>query len=105
MFGVCVCSRDLGDCLFLVCAVANDGRKEWTCKFCSETKVWTRWRCRRCGNNIPTGLQGMHKQAMYAKNKELYSGSSSSSGREELKSQEQEEIKRLRAQVELLSKQ
>ena len=62
--------------------------------------MWTRWRCRRCGNNVPTGLQ-----AMYAKNREWYSGSSSSSGGEECKSHEQEEIKRLRAQVELLSKQ
>ena len=27
-------------------AISIDGRKEWTCKFCSD--VWTRWRCRRC---------------------------------------------------------
>ena len=67
--------------------------------------MWTWWRCRRCGNNILASLQGKHKQAMYAKNKEWCSGSSSSSGGEEWKSQEQEEIKRLRAQVELLSKQ
>ena len=86
-------------------AITIDGRKEWTCKFCSETNVWTRWRCRRCGNNIPSGRQGKHKQAMCAKNREWYSGSSSSSGAEEWKSQEQEEIKRLRAQVELLSRQ
>ena len=26
----------------------SDGRKEWCCRFCSETNVWTRWRCRRC---------------------------------------------------------
>ena len=26
-------------------AIAIDGRKEWICKLCSETKVWTRWRC------------------------------------------------------------
>ena len=85
-------------------AVTNDGRKEWLCKFCSETNVWTRWRCRCCGNNIPSGLQGkQHKQAMFAKSREWYSGSSSSSVGEEWKSQEQEEIKRL--QVELLSKQ
>ena len=52
------------------------------------------------------GLQGKHKQAVQAKNEEWYSGSSSSSGGEEWKSQgQQEEIKRLRAQVELLSKQ
>ena len=53
----------------------------------------------------PSGLQGKHKQAMYAESKEWYSGSSSSSGGEEWKSQEQEEIKWLRVQVELLSKQ
>ena len=86
-------------------AITTDGRREWTCKFCSETNVWTRWRWRRCGNNVPSVLQGKHKQTMYAQNREWYSGSSSSSGREEWKSQEQEEIKRLRAQVELLSRQ
>ena len=46
-------------------AITVDDRKEWICKFCTETNVWTRWRCRRCGNNITTGLQGKH-----AKNKE-----------------------------------
>ena len=66
--------------------------------FVLRQNVWSRWRCRRCGNSIPTGLQGKHEQAMYAKNREWYSGSSSSSGRGEWKSQEQEEIKRLRAQ-------
>ena len=91
-----------------VLAGANtiDSRKEWICEFCAETNVWTRWRCRLCGNNIPAGLQGKHKQATYAKNKERYSGSSSSSGGEEWRLQGQhEEIKKLRAQVELFSKQ
>ena len=86
-------------------AITIDGRTEWTCKFCSKTNVCTRWRCRRCGNNIPSGLQAKHEQALHAKSKEWYSGSSSSSGGEEWKSEEQEEIKRLRAQVELLRKQ
>ena len=64
VFGVCC--RDPGDCLFLCACVVKswvsgqvraerdladaitvDGRKEWICKFCSETNVWTRWRCRR----------------------------------------------------------
>ena len=68
--------------------------------------MWTRWRCRRCGNDIPTGLQGKHKQAVYAKNEGWCSGSSSSSGGEEGKSQDQdEEIEKLRAHVELLRKQ
>ena len=71
-----------------------------------KTNVWTRWRCRRCGNNIPTGLQGKHKQAVYAKNEGWCSGSSSSSGGEEGKSQDQdEEIEKMRAHVELLRKQ
>ena len=83
--------------------ITIDGRKEWTCKFCSGTNVWTQWRCRRCGNNIPKGPRGKHKQAMYAKNKEWYSGSSSSSGREEWRPQGQQE--EIRAQVDLHSKQ
>ena len=87
-------------------AITIDGRKERICKFCSETNVWTRWRCRRRGNNILTGLQGKHKQAVYAKNEGWCSGSSSSSGGEEGKSQDQdEEIEKMRAHVELLRKQ
>ena len=39
-------------------AIAVDGRKEWIGKFCSESSVWTRWRCRRCYHNIPAGLRG-----------------------------------------------
>ena len=39
-------------------AITIDGRKEWTCKFCSESNVMTRWRCRRCYNNITAGLHG-----------------------------------------------
>ena len=34
-----------------------DGRKEWTCKFCWESNVWTRWRCRGCYSNIRAGFQ------------------------------------------------
>ena len=87
-------------------AITTDGRKDWIWKFCSETNVWTRGRCRRCGNIVSTGLQGKHKQAIYAKNKEWYSGSSSSGGREGWRPQDQqEEIKKLRAQFELVSKQ
>ena len=29
-------------------AVTIDGRIEWYCRFCSETNVWTRSKCRRC---------------------------------------------------------
>ena len=28
-------------------AIAIDGRKDWICKFCSGSNVWTRRRCRR----------------------------------------------------------
>ena len=51
----------------LAIAISIDGRKEWTCKFCSESNVWTRWRCRRCYSNIPAGLQGKYRQAVAAK--------------------------------------
>ena len=53
-------------------------RKEWTCKFCSESNVWTRWRCRRCYSNIPAGLQGKYRQAVAAKSGEWSTGSSTS---------------------------
>ena len=63
-------------------AITNDGRKEWICKFCSETNVWTSWRCRRCFSNIPAGLRGKHKEAVFGENEEWYSASSASSGGE-----------------------
>ena len=40
----------------LASAVSNDGRKEWMCTCCSESKMWTRWRCRRCYHDIPAGV-------------------------------------------------
>ena len=77
-------------------AITIDGRKEWICKFCSETNVWTRWRCRRCYSNIPAGLQGKHRQAVSAKNEGWSSGSSSSSGEEGKRPRDQDvEIKRV----------
>ena len=51
-------------------AILIDGRKEWICKFCSESNVWTRWRCRRCYSDIPAGLRGKYKQAIAAKSGE-----------------------------------
>ena len=63
-------------------AITIDGRKEWTCKFCSESNVWTRWRCRRCYYNILAGPYGKYKQAVAAKG-EWSTGSSGSSGEEE----------------------
>ena len=128
--GFCVCCRDPGDCLFLVCAVAiqatvfplclcglaalvsrkvlvmgGDGlqtqnKKSWVSGQVRAERV-LRPACGRggvagvVGTHIPSGLQGEHKQATHAKNKEWYSGSSSSSEGEEWKSQGQEEIKRL----------
>ena len=87
-------------------ATANDGRKEWFCKFCCETKFSTRWRCRRCYSNIPAGLQVKYRQAMSAKTRGWSSRSSSSSGGEGKKCRDQDaEIKELRAQNEQLRRQ
>ena len=52
-------------------------------------------------SNIPASLQGKHKMAIFAKNNGWCSGSFSSSGGRD----QEEELKKLRAQVELLSKQ
>ena len=38
-------------------------REEWTCKFCSESNVRTRWCWRRCYNHILAGLRGKHRSA------------------------------------------
>ena len=48
-----------------------DGRKEWCCRFCSETNVWTRSKCR------PSVLQGV--QAVSTQVGRSWSESSSSS--------------------------
>ena len=37
-------------------AVVIDGRKEWCCRFCLETKNV----CQRCETDSPSGLQGKH---------------------------------------------
>ena len=75
----------------LASATSIDGRKEWTCKFFSESNVWTRWRCRRCYKNIPAELHGEYRQAVAAKSGEWSTGSSASSGEEDrrLRSSEQ----------------
>ena len=87
-------------------AIAIDGRREWMCKFCSESNVWTRWRCRRCYNGIPAGLRGKYRQAVAAKSGEGSTGSSTSSGEEDKKLKSQDaEIKELRAQVDRLRRQ
>ena len=52
-------------------AVTIDGRKVWICKFCSKSHVWTRWTCRRYRTNIPSGLQGKHRQATFGESRGL----------------------------------
>ena len=86
-------------------AISIDGRKEWTCKFCLESNVWTRWRCRRCNTNIPAGLRGKYRKATAARTGEWSTGSSTSSGEEDTKSGHVEaENKELRARLEALEK-
>ena len=70
----------------LASAISIDGRKEWTCKFCSESNVSTRWRCRRRYHDIPAGLRGKYRQAIAASTGEWSTGSSTSSGEEDRKS-------------------
>ena len=86
-------------------AESIDGRKEWTCKFCSESTLWTRWRCRRCYGDIPAGLRGKHRQAVAARSGEWSTGSTSSSGEEDRKTRSLEaENKELRARIDALEK-
>ena len=85
-------------------AVRIDGRKERTCKFCSESNVWTRWLCRRY-HHIPAGLRGKYRQAVAARNGEWSKGSSTSSGEEDTRAKILEvENKELRARIEALEK-
>ena len=87
----------------LASAVSIDERKEWTCKFCSESNVWTRWRCRRCYHNIPAGSRGKYRQAFAARSGEWSTGSSASSGEEDRKSKSLDaEHEELRARIEAL---
>ena len=67
-------------------AISIDGRKKWICKCCSESNVWTRWRCRRCYTNTPAGLRVTYQQAVAARTGEWSTGSSTSSGEEDRKS-------------------
>ena len=43
-------------------AFVIDGRKEWFCRFRSETDVWSIAKCRRCKADIPAGMHGKHLQ-------------------------------------------
>ena len=59
--------------------------------------MWTRWRCRRCYNDIPAGLRGKYRQAIAAKSGEWSTGSATSSGEEDRKTRSLEaENKELR---------
>ena len=81
-------------------AITIDGRKEWTCKFCSESNVWTRW---RCYHDIPAGLHKKKRQAVAAKAGEWSTRSSSSSGEEDRKARSLEaENKELRARIDAM---
>ena len=86
-------------------AISIDGRKEWTCKFCSESNVWTRWRCRRFCNDIPEGFRGKYRRAVPARTGDRSTGSSISFGEEDRKSKGLEtENKELRAKHEYYEK-
>ena len=56
-------------------AISIDGKKS-VCKFCWVSNVWTRWRCRRCCNDIPAGLRGKYRQAIAARTRGWSTGSS-----------------------------
>ena len=86
-------------------AITVDARKEWTCKFCSESNVMTRWRCRRCYSNIPAWLHGKHRQAVAAKSGDWSTGLSVSSGEEDRKARSLDaENKELRARIDAVEK-
>ena len=72
----------------LASAISIGGRQEWTCKFCSASNVWTRWRCSRCYHDIPAALRGKYRQAIAARTGERSTGSSTSSGEEDRKSKQ-----------------
>ena len=84
-------------------AITIDGRKEWTCKFCSESNVWRRWRCRRCYHNIRAVLCGKHRQAVAAKSGEWSPGSLVERRREKLKAWKPR-IKSFRARIDAMGK-
>ena len=68
--------RSSTDGKLLAKAVTIDGRKDWYCRFCSETNVWTRSKRRRCQTNILSVLQGTHMQGVSTKSGRSWSESS-----------------------------
>ena len=85
-------------------AISIDGRKEWTFKFCSESKVWTRWRCRRCYKNISAELHGKYRQAVAAKLGEWSTGPSASNKEDRKARCLKDENKELRARIDAVEK-
>ena len=73
-------------------AISIDGKREWTRKFCSESKVRTRWHCRRC------------RQAVAAKSGEWSTGSSTSSGEDRKARRLEAENKELRVTIDAMEK-
>ena len=67
--------------------------------------MWTRWRCRRCYQDIPAGLREKYRQAVAAKKGEWSTGSSTSSGEEDRRAKSLEaENKEFRARIEALER-
>ena len=60
--------------------VVIDCGREWYCRLCSETNVWSRAKCRRCKTDIPAGLHGKHLQAVSTRNARSWSATSSGDG-------------------------
>ena len=88
----------------LASSISIDGRKEWTCKFCSESNVCTRWRCRRCYHDIPAGVRGKCRQAIAARTGECFTGFSTSSGRKTESSKVWRQKSSLRATLEAVER-
>ena len=89
----------------LASAISTDGRKDGTCKFCSEPNVWTRWRCRRCYHDILAGLRGKYRQAIARRTGEWSAVPSTSSWRKmESPGSLEEGHKEFRARLETLKK-
>ena len=72
----------------LASAVSIDGRKEWTCKFCSESNVWMRWQAVAArngewstGSSTSRGEEDRRTKSLEAENKERKEGKESKEGK------------------------
>ena len=59
-------------------AVVIEARRDWHCRFGSETNVWSRCKIRRCKTDIPAGVHATNLQALSARNVSSCLASSSS---------------------------